>query len=249
MIMTYQQIASLNETEVSIYNYVIKNASHISKMNIRQLAEKCHVSTTTVFRFCQKFDCDGFNEFKWELKKFIENNKVPTMDSEIKMLEEFLDFSKSDEFQSKIQQFADMISHSLHILFLGIGTSGALGKYGARFFSNIGYYSQCVDDPFYPTPQNDDYKNVLIVLSVSGETKEVIDQVNHYQNKHYQILVITDTRGSTIEKMADLSLCYCVKNIILPQTYNISTQVPVIYIIERIARELTKFDKHGHMMR
>lgn len=130
---------------------------------------------------------------------------------------------------------------------MGIGTSGALGKYGARFFSNIGYYSQCIDDPFYPAPQNDDYKNVLIVLSVSGETKEVIDQIKHYQNKHYQILVITDSQESTIEKMADLSICYCVKNIILPQTYNISTQVPVVYIIERVARELTKIDKYRHI--
>lgn len=247
MIFTYQQIASLNETEVGIYNYVIKNAIRINKMNIRQLAENCHVSTTTVFRFSQKCGCEGFNEFKWELKKFIENNKVPTMDNEIKMISEFLDFSKSEEFQDQIAKFAQIISQSLHVLFLGIGTSGALGKYGARFFSNIGYYSQCIDDPFYPAPQNDDYKNVLIVLSVSGETKEVIDQVKHYQTKHYQILVITDSAGSTVEKMADYSFCYCVKNVVLPQTYNISTQVPVIYIIERIARELTKIDKYRHI--
>lgn len=168
MIFTYQQIASLNTTEIGIYNYIIKNVEQIYKMNIRQVAEKCHVSTTTVFRFTQKCGCEGFNEFKWELKQFVENNKIPTMDSEIKMLSEFLEFSKSEEFQDKIIQFAKIISQSLHILFLGIGTSGALGKYGARFFSNIGYYSQCIDDPFYPAPQNDDYKNVLIVLSVSG---------------------------------------------------------------------------------
>ena len=247
MIFTYQQIASLNTTEIGIYNYIIKKVEQIYKMNIRQVAEKCHVSTTTVFRFTQKCGCEGFNEFKWELKQFVENNKIPTMDSEIKMLSEFLEFSKSEEFQDKIIQFAKIISQSLHILFLGIGTSGALGKYGARFFSNIGYYSQCIDDPFYPAPQNDDYKNVLIVLSVSGETKEVIDQIKHYQNKHYQILVITDSQESTIEKMADLSICYCVKNIILPQTYNISTQVPVVYIIERVARELTKIDKYRHI--
>ena len=40
MIFTYQQIASLNTTEIGIYNYIIKNVEQIYKMNIRQVAEK-----------------------------------------------------------------------------------------------------------------------------------------------------------------------------------------------------------------
>jgi len=38
--------------------------------------------------------------------------------------------------------------------------------------------------------------------------------------------------------MADLGIYYYVKDIILPQTYNISSQVPVLYILERVTHEL-----------
>ena len=38
--------------------------------------------------------------------------------------------------------------------------------------------------------------------------------------------------------MADLTIPYFIKKVILPNTKNISSQVPVVYIIERICRKL-----------
>ena len=59
-----------------------------------------------------------------------------------------------------------------------------------------------------------------------------------YQSQNTKILVITNKPGSTIDQMADLGIYYYVKDIILPQTYNISSQVPVLYILERVTHEL-----------
>ncbi len=38
--------------------------------------------------------------------------------------------------------------------------------------------------------------------------------------------------------MSDLTIPYFIKKVILPNTKNISSQVPVVYIIERICRKL-----------
>ena len=78
----------------------------------------------------------------------------------------------------------------------------------------------------------------MIVLSESGETREIIDQLKMYQAKNIKIVAITNKAGTTIDQMADFSIYYYVKDMILPQTYNISTQVPVLYILERVTREL-----------
>jgi DNA-binding MurR/RpiR family transcriptional regulator len=67
------------------------------------------------------------------------------------------------------------------VFFAGIGTSGILGKYGARFVSNIRRLSQYLDDPYYPTSSGDHSNSVLIVLSVSGEQKYIIRQINGYK--------------------------------------------------------------------
>ena len=177
----------------------------------------------------KKLDCNGFVEFKTKLKLFNDGLTLPETDDEIDVLLEFFNYARSVDFKEKINKFVKYIKEAKSICFLGIGTSGTLGKYGARYFSNVGYYSQSIDDPYYP-PAVDNNE--------SSETREVIDQLKMYQSQNTRIVVITNKPGSTIDQMADLGIYYYVKDIILPQTYNISSQIPVLYIIERATREL-----------
>lgn len=51
MIFTYEQISKLNDTELIVYNYIVKNVGLVLKMNIRELAAQSHVSTATITRF------------------------------------------------------------------------------------------------------------------------------------------------------------------------------------------------------
>ena len=238
MIFAYEQISKLNDTELIVYNYIVKNVGLVLKMNIRELAAQSHVSTATITRFCHKLDCDGFVEFKIELKRFNEINKMPEIDDEITMLNQFFDYSKGKEFNEHINQAVEYITDSNFIVCLGIGQSGSMARYAARFFSNVGYYSQYIDDPFYPAPTDQFEKCLLIAFSNSGETKEVIDQLRLYRGVQSKIISITNDSNSTIAKMSDLTIPYFIKKVILPNTKNISSQVPVVYIIERICRKL-----------
>ena len=95
-----------------------------------------------------------------------------------------------------------------------------------------------IDDPFYPAPTDQFEKCLLIAFSNSGETKEVIDQLRLYRGVQSKIISITNDSNSTIAKMSDLTIPYFIKKVILPNTKNISSQVPVVYIIERICRKL-----------
>lgn len=243
MIFTYQQIVNLNDTETSIYKYIIKNISTVIKMSVRDLANTTHVSTATVVRFCQKLDCQGFVEFKTKLKIFNYGLTLPDVDDELDVIKEFFNYAQTDDFSAKIDRFVKFAQEAQTICFLGIGTSGLLGKFGARYFSNVGYFSQGIDDPYYPPPTDDNQNSLLVVLTESGETREIIDQIKMYQSQKTKIVVITNVAGSTIDRMSDLSLHYYVKDIILPQTYNISSQIPVLYILERVTRELQNSNK------
>lgn len=71
---SYEIIQSLNNMELLVYDYLMKNKEKITYMTVRELADEVHVSTATVMR---------------EAKQ---------------------------------------------VIFIGLGTSGILGKYGARFF-------------------------------------------------------------------------------------------------------------------
>lgn len=72
---TVDKIQSLNELELSVYEYVIQHKTAIPYMRIRELAGEVHVSTTTILRFCKKLGCDGYNEFKYKLKESMGQNR------------------------------------------------------------------------------------------------------------------------------------------------------------------------------
>ena len=60
---TSTAVTKLTTGEQEIFNYVIKNLHVVKNLSIRQLAEKCFVSTTTLFRFVKKLGYEGYNEF------------------------------------------------------------------------------------------------------------------------------------------------------------------------------------------
>src|SRR5699024_11319765 len=75
---------------MSVYNYVAKNRSKVAYMKIRELAAQAHVSTTTVLHMCKKFGCDGYTEFKLQLKQELLQDKKDVADLDIAALQDFL---------------------------------------------------------------------------------------------------------------------------------------------------------------
>ena len=57
----------LKPTEMAIYNYINANLDKVIYMRIRELADATYVSTTTILRFCKKFGCQGYADFKSQL--------------------------------------------------------------------------------------------------------------------------------------------------------------------------------------
>lgn len=154
----------------------------VLQMSVRELAEKTYVSTASIIRFCQKMGCDGFVEFKTKLKLFHDDSILPNTEDEVDVILEFFNYARSNGLKERIQTFVNYIQEANTICFVGIGTSGILGEFGARYFSNISYFSQSIDDPYYPPLVSHNNTHLLIVLSESGETREVIDQVRIYQS-------------------------------------------------------------------
>lgn len=72
---SHSAIASLNNLEMMVYNYVIKNRDKVMYMTIRELADAADVSTTTILRFCRKLNCEGYSEFRVRFKLYLEQNE------------------------------------------------------------------------------------------------------------------------------------------------------------------------------
>ena len=237
---SHDKIQSLNELELSLYSYIIKNSEKVIYMRIRELANEAHVSTTTILRFCKKLNCDGFSEFKVKLKLYIENGESNQLTDNTAMLIDFLRKSETEDFKNKIKQICEVINTVDNVVFVGIGFSGVLGKYAARYISAVGKFAMYLDDPFYPTSCKHYENSVAIVFSVSGETPTVIDHVNRLKKEKSKIISITNNENCTLAKISDINISYYVQQD-KAQGHDITTQVPVLYIIETIGKKLYNY--------
>lgn len=233
---TNEQIASFSDLEVELYEYITSNAEKVVFMRIRDLAEATHVSPTTILRFCRKLDCDGFSEFKVQLKLYLKQKSPSLLSNTQQSLQEFVERIVKIDYQENICSTAKEIAKAQTVIFVGVGSSGILAEYGSRYFSGLKRFSLYIKDPFFPI-HGDYLKNsISIVLSVSGETPTTLSQVNRLKEKGSRIVSITNSQSCTLARISDHNLTYYVTTELIEHA-NITTQLPVIYLLESLARE------------
>lgn len=237
----YEILQSYNDLEMLVYNYVMEHKEEVRYMTIRELAEAVHVSTSTIGRFCKKTGCDGYSEFKAQFKLFLKEEKEKKVkyvkDNSIDEIMYFFYTVNSTQYNMAINEVAQAIREARQLIFIGIGTSGILGKYGARYFSNLGKYSQYIEDPYYPIGGDMDAA-VVIALSESGETQQTLKLAERFKRHNSKLVSITNGDTCTLARMSDYHLTYFVSRQMVHDEYDITTQVPVVFLLETIGRRL-----------
>lgn len=239
---TYDIIASFNELETSLYNYICQHSEKVAYMRIRELADETHVSTATILRFCRKLNCEGFSEFKVMLKIHIGENKKTILKSSEHSVTEFFERTLNGNIEDNMKKAASLVTKADSVIFIGIGSSGILAEYGARYFSSLGAFSMYIKDPSFPIHSKFRHNSVTIALSVSGESHFTITHLNQLKQDGSKIISITNNKHSTIAKISDINIPYYVTEEWL-ENANITTQIPVMYILESMAREIYKLNK------
>lgn len=234
----------LKNVEVDIYNYIIKNLDKVCYMRVRDLAEAVHVSTSTIIRFCKKFDCEGYADFRIKLQLYAnEQAQTTTMIQAIDELPfiEFLKRTSNFDFQQDIMNAVNILKESDLVLFAGIGTSSIFAGYGAMLFSSLFTLALNIQDPLNtPLDNISDQLNTricLVALSVSGENEDIIECMNHIKMRKSHVISITNSSNSPIAKLSDVNIPYYTNTEMYKET-NITSQLPVTYILEMLAREV-----------
>lgn len=208
-------------------------------MTISEVSEATHVSSTTVLRFCKKAGCNGFSEFKIKYKLYLER---PNNKQYVSSLASLLDyFHKIDKqsFDDKLNKTAEILATSKRIILAGVSSSGILAKYGAYIFSSYGIDCNYYDDPFYSVSNHDYSGTVVILLSISGETEQIVQQECSYRERNAYVIAITNQKDSSVAKFANEVYCHYIqenKN----SFHDLTSQIPTMFILESLATKTNK---------
>lgn len=236
-----EKTPQLSNTDINIYQYIITHLESVQYMRIRDLAEATFASTASILRFCNKFECQGYSEFRIRLQSYIrhQQDKLKAVDETIFI--NFLQRTNEELFQKKISESTQLLLEKELVLFVGHGSSNIIAECGALYFSSLCSIALRVENPAnYPINfiyQNISSKICVIVLSVSGETKEIIEYLQHFKKNNSSIICITNSSKSTIAKLSDV----CIPYYITEESFegsNITSQVPALYTVEYLARQV-----------
>ncbi|MCM3756264.1 MurR/RpiR family transcriptional regulator [Sporosarcina aquimarina] len=217
------QMNRFSKTELRIAEYILNHAELIPTMTTKELAAKTDVSEASVVRFTKSVGIASFKAFKI------------LMAQELATTEEYItDFSITQKKDSPYELFQKVVHvnrgaidlllasiekkelekavkafQSAHrILFYGVGGS-AIAAMDAQFkFSKLGYQVEYHADFHYmlsviPFLSEND---VFVAISMSGETKDVIELARFAKKQGATLIGITNLNKSPLSKESDIQL-------------------------------------------
>lgn len=238
----------LNETDTVIYHFVMTHLDEVPHMSTRALALETATSTASVVRFCKKFGVSGFSEFKMRLKLYLaakqtDRKRAYDHGADEDELISFFSRVKDSFYRTKIDEAAQLLMERDLVIFLGIGSSAVTAEYGALYFSSMFGLAVRIGNAYnYPIEHlsNEIAKRTCVIaLSVSGETKEIVEYVSHPNLSQSSTISITNNAKSTLARVTDLNIPYYVSKE-NNQSADITTQVPALFIIEKLAKRISR---------
>ncbi len=223
MIDKIKQICStLTGNDKLLANFIIANPEEVVTMNINELASRASVSSSSVSRFSRLLFGMTFPQFKVAIAKSIsradegmQNYDVELTDSlyqiEKKLIiniervvQEVMDLNS----MNTIQSVASLIAKSENIYIFGIGASGLatqdfaqkLIKLGKRAIFNFDANLAILNSSLCTS------NDLVIAISYSGLTKEVLLPVRKAKSQNCPVVAITGGKKNRLASESDYVL-------------------------------------------
>lgn len=215
---------TLKPAERRVADAVLSRSSHVVHLSITELAKESKVSEATVVKFCKRLGYKGFQEFKILLAQDVVVQRIP-MGGEIEHGDDVRTI-RDKVFRANISALQDTnqildvaalekavtaLTHAREIHFYGLGASSIAAFDGEQKFSRIGRRASAFVDTHMQITRAVLLQpgDVVIGLSGSGETREIVEAVATARESGALTIAITNHSASSLAAAADLVLLTC----------------------------------------
>lgn len=224
-LMIRERYGQMSKGEKRLSDFILENPVRILGMTAADIAEASGVSTASVIRYVKKLGAEGLDRFKLELASSMD----PDEGEEWKMADPVL--SKEDNLESicekmqartesafkdffyqlerqELERAVNMVKSARKLYLLGIGSSYTVAYDLFHKLRRAGFDANCYQDINMVTEFFNyiDDRDVVIAVSYSGQSSEVLYACRQAKEKQAQVIAITRNRDSAIKAMADICL-------------------------------------------
>lgn len=240
--------SAATKTELRIIEEIKKiPKEEIIYMSITELASKLDVAEVTLLRFCRKLDYHGFQDFKLCLSQELSPEKTDTTEGGIPkhvaddMMDAIMETYKQFDYE-KCKKVARQICRGGKVCAFGVGSSAIAPAMLKNRLVRAGLYVENTNDTHVQTivASNLGKEDVIVLVSVSGATKDILNIAEIAKKNETVLVVITNYDKSPIAKYADYVFYTCRKEVAY-EGGSLASVVAQTYIIDMLCAAVFEF--------
>ena len=221
LIHDLKNASRLTERENDIRSYFLSHPEHIANMSCRDIGKATYTSASTITRFCQKFGCKGYPDFKVRFLSDVKSGKILDDPASVQLSErenmvtllgkvtemqtQALDATRKALSLSQLLRIRWLLLDHPYIDFYAYDTNIHLARYAVSQFFHAGkvatVYSetdiQVLNTLIGPTG------HLAVLISHTGENFKLIELTRFLRQKGTKTIIITSGKETTLGKMAD----------------------------------------------
>ncbi|MBO3445877.1 MurR/RpiR family transcriptional regulator [Clostridium sp. CCUG 7971] len=240
-----------------LISYIKENLSDVAYKPISQIAKESNIGESTITRFARKMGFSSLQDFKVTLAQEISSNRYKRniinsniendesaidtarklLNSNINILANTVEIINSED----VQKCSQLIINAKRIYFIGIGYSGIIAQDSNYKFMRIGLNCTCFDSSHTMIMMASimDEGDLIVAISHSGETEEIIKTVKLAKTNKVNVISITENKESELKDISDVNLGYISGETVL-ETGSISSKLAQIFMIDLIYTQVVK---------
>lgn len=242
---------TLTKAEKKIANFVLTSPDRIVYGTMNDIKKAVHVGDATIIRFCHKLGYSGYSDLKIEIAKedYSEseiNNNIFFEESEQKLFQT-LQNTKNNLTNDLLEKASLLISNASSIHILGVGLSGNTAQDLEAMFLRIGVQAKTITDTHFQLQTAAILKStdLIIVISLSGKTKDLLDSIKVAKEHKSNVIAITNF-FSPIAQLSDLVLQTTAEEFF--NGGSLSGKIAQLYICELLVKYYEKQHEHQSLI-
>ncbi|MCB5237785.1 MurR/RpiR family transcriptional regulator [Niallia alba] len=202
---------NLSESEQEVIDFILK-FEDIEHLKLKDIQDKLFLSSSTIIRACKKIGYSSFIKFKYDLlNQMNQTTSKPEKSSFSEVISIISnDFEKTVHLLSEenIQKCADYILQARRIFCMGIGSSSSVVAEFNRKLKLIDKWSNDYSEKYSieRIPDISGASDLLVIFSLSGETKEINETALKTKRKGTKIVSITSISNNSLSVISDFNL-------------------------------------------
>ncbi len=242
---------NLSVAENQVREYILKYPKKVMEYTVYDLARASFTSPATIVRLCKKIDIKGFARLKVllaEETKYFQDMKLNLLDTTTiekedtphAIIEQITNIAVKTIEETRVlvnekalMDVVRLMEKAVTIDFYGAGASNMVAMDGQFKFMRIGknVITYQLYDRQYVQAVNSDASHVGIIVSYSGETKEMIKIAGILQKNGTPVVAVTSSGENSLNRIADYNLFVTAKETVF-RSGAMASRTAQLYIID-----------------